>query len=498
MKLALLLSALSGFIALSYEILWVRAWTFVTQATASSFAILLGWYLVGLGIGALWSLRYRDQEDAANPAQLRAVAAFIGGANVGGFLLVPVMSLAVVFVPPWTTLPLVALAAAALGVSFPLLCHLAVRPDHRAGAGLSYLYLANIIGSTVGSLVTGFVLLDHLTLADVSVWLAAAGLVSAALLARHAAAPRLGGAFGLLAVVVLVAGHLAYAGVYERLQRKTDYVWGERFTHMVETKSGVVTVDADRKVYGGGAYDGKVELSLRDWGWIVRPYALSAYHPAPRDVLLIGLSSGVWARIVASNPAVETLAVVEINRGYIELIGEMPRVRSLLTDPKVTTHIDDGRRWLRRNPERKFDAIVFNVTHHWRAYAANVLSREFLEQVRGHLKPGGVYLYNSTFSKEAQRTALEVFPHVNMVVNTMVASDAPLRFDRERWRENLTRYAIDGAPVFALPADAARLDEVVQMPFGGDDPIRLWTRAQLETHTAGATVVTDDNMATEW
>lgn len=498
MKLALLLSALSGFVALSYEILWVRAWSFVTQGSASSFAVLLGWYLLGLGAGALWSLRHRDREDAANPAQLRAVAAFVGAANVGGFLLVPALSWAVVFVPPWTMLPLVGLAAAALGVSFPLLCHLAVRPDHRAGAGLSYLYLANILGSTVGSLVTGFVLLDHLTLADVSMWLAAGGLLSAAVLAKYADAHRLGGTCALLALGALSFGERPYEGVYERLQRKTDYQWGERFERIVETRSGVVTLDADRNVYGGGAYDGKVELSLRDWRWIVRPYALSAFHPAPREVLLIGLSSGVWARIVASNPAVESLTVVEINRGYIELIEGMARVRSLLRDPRVTIDIDDGRRWLRRNPERKFDAVVFNVTHHWRAYAANVLSREFLELVRGHLKPGGVYLYNSTFSKEAQRTALEVFPHVNMVVNTLVASDAPLRFDRARWRDNLARYAIDGVPVFRLPADAARLDEVVQMPFGGDDPIRLWTRAQLDTHTRGATVVTDDNMSTEW
>lgn len=498
MKLALLLSALSGFIALSYEILWVRAWSFVTQATASAFAVLLGWYLIGLGIGALWSLRHRDPDDAANPAQLRAVALFVGAANAAGFLLVPAISWLVVVAPAWTALPLVAAAAAALGVSFPLLCHVAVAPDHRAGAGLSYLYLANIVGSTAGSLLTGFVLLDALTLREVSTWLAAGGLLSAAALAYHARARQLFAACVLLTAVAATVSGPVYDGTWERLQRKGDYTAGERFVRVVETRSGVITLDADRKVYGGGAYDGKVELGLRDWRWIVRPYALSAFHPAPRDVLLIGLSSGVWARIVASNPEVRALTVVEINRGYLDLIAGLPRVASLLTDPRVTIDVDDGRRWLRRHPQRRFDAIVFNVTHHWRAYAANVLSREFLEQIRRHLKPGGVYLYNSTFSKDAQRTALEVFPHVNMVVNTMVVSDAPLTVDRDRWRDVLSRYVIDGTPVFELPRDTSRLSEVVDMPFGGDDPIRLWTRAQLERHTAGARVVTDDNMVTEW
>ena len=119
------------------------------------------------------------------------------------------------------------------------------------------------------------------------------------------------------------------------------------FTHVIENRSGIITVDTDRTVFGNGMYDGHFNTDLKhDNNGIVRPYALSLFHPAPRDVLMIGLSSGSWAQVVANNPAVATLTIVEINPGYATLIAQEPEVASLLTNPKVTIVIDDGRRWL--------------------------------------------------------------------------------------------------------------------------------------------------------
>ena len=46
---ALLLAFLSGFVALSYEILWYRAYSFVSGGAAPAFALLLALYLAGIG-----------------------------------------------------------------------------------------------------------------------------------------------------------------------------------------------------------------------------------------------------------------------------------------------------------------------------------------------------------------------------------------------------------------------------------------------------------------
>ena len=121
-------------------------------------------------------------------------------------------------------------------------------------------------------------------------------------------------------------------------------------------------------------YDGRFNTALRnDRNGIIRPYALSLFHAAPRDVLIIGLSSGSWAQVIASNPAVNSLTVVEINQGYLALIAQQPEVASVLRNPKVTIITDDGRRWLSHHPELRYDAIISNTTWHFRSNASNLL-----------------------------------------------------------------------------------------------------------------------------
>ena len=51
--LALLLVALTGYLSLSYEILWVRLYNFTSGSRAWAFGALLGSYLIGLALGSL-------------------------------------------------------------------------------------------------------------------------------------------------------------------------------------------------------------------------------------------------------------------------------------------------------------------------------------------------------------------------------------------------------------------------------------------------------------
>ena len=94
---------------------------------------------------------------------------------------------------------------------------------------------------------------------------------------------------------------------------------------------------------------------------IVRPFAISAFHPNPARVLLVGLGSGSWAQVLANNPELEHFTVVDINRGYLQAVANNAVTASLLRNPKVTIVIDDGRRWLLRHPEAIFDVIVVNT-----------------------------------------------------------------------------------------------------------------------------------------
>jgi hypothetical protein len=223
---------------------------------------------------------------------------------------------------------------------------------------------------------------------------------------------------------------------------------------------------------------------------------------------MIGLSTGSWGQVLANHPEVESLTIVEINPGYLKLIPEHPEVASLMRNPKVNIVIDDGHRWLLRNPEAKFDLIVMNTTFFWRANATNLLSREFLELVRTHLEPGGAHFYNTTWSPEVQFTAVSVFPYAVRIANFIAVSDAPLRFHPNHWQEIMKAYRIDGVPLLdpSRPNDRVLLDKVVndaQLASNAANSTGIQRAyfelgASLRSRWSGRTVVTDDNMAVEW
>jgi spermidine synthase len=291
---------------------------------------------------------------------------------------------------------------------------------------------------------------------------------------------------------------------YERLQYKEDFA-GEPFADVVENRHGVITVTQSGAVYGGGMYDGVFNVDLMDdRNMIVRAFSIGAFHPQPRHVLMIGLASGSWAQVLAHHPQVEKITVVEINPGYLQLIAKHAEVASVLENPKVEIVVDDGRRWLNRNPDARFDVIVMNTTWHWRAHATNLLSVEFLQLVREHLKPGGAALYNTTDSARVQRTACAVFPHVVRVINNVVVSDSPLMPDRQRWRETLESYRINGKPVIDLSRSdhRAELENILGMidTLASTEyvPRGMEVRSSILRRTEGLRVVTDDNMGTEW
>ncbi|MBT8045488.1 MAG: hypothetical protein KJO79_11105, partial [Verrucomicrobiae bacterium] len=130
--LALFLVTLTGYISLSYEILWVRLYSFASGARAWAFGALLGTYLIGLALGSLWSLRF--QASGKGHEELRALSGFVALANGLGFLVIPIVSWLVVLIHFGWTFPIVVVAAAFLGAALPLICHFAIPADEKAGA----------------------------------------------------------------------------------------------------------------------------------------------------------------------------------------------------------------------------------------------------------------------------------------------------------------------------------------------------------------------------
>jgi SAM-dependent methyltransferase len=259
----------------------------------------------------------------------------------------------------------------------------------------------------------------------------------------------------------------------------------------------VIGVTAEGAVYGGGVYDGSyiTDLKARGRNQIHRAYAVGAFHSAPRRVLVIGLGSGSWARVMADHPSVEALTVVEINPGYVELLARHAPVADLLSHPKVTMEIADGRRWLEQHPEERFDLVVANTVYHWRANASSLLSVEFLQLVRRHLRPGGLYFYNTTGEGRVFKTGVAVFPYAWRLAHLLIVGDTPFTPDFDRLGGQLRAYRLRGSAVLdgTRSEDAAVIDSIL------DDMRReLEGRDGIVARTGHLLPITDDNMGTEW
>jgi spermidine synthase len=507
-RLTLVVAALSGFVALSYEILWFRVYSFATGASPSAFGLLLGYYLAGLAAGAYLSGRICSGavRTSNRNARVLVTAAFAG--VVIGYAVVPTFAALAARGVVDAGLLVVLLAAMCFGAQLPMISHLGVAPDQKSGERVSRVYLANIAGSASGTLLTGYVLLDRFSTSQLALGLASAALGLVIALAffvdGNTRWRRWATAATLLSACALITAHQSlFNRLYERLLFK-DSNRGTKFSDLVENRHGVIAVLGHLRVFGGGAYDGAISTDLvDDRNLLIRAFTAVALHPRPREVLMIGLATGAWAQIVANSDEVEHLTVVEINPGYLRLIARYPQVRGLLSNPKVTVVIDDGRRWLARNGERRYDLVVQNTTEHWRANTTNLLSREYLELVRQHLNPAGILIYNTTSSEDAYKTAFSVYPFGLRVVNFVAVSDSAFALEPNHWAHCLRNWRVDGRPVLDLsrPRDRQKLDSLAAFAASLDRPpefLGLESREHMLTRLRSASVITDDNMLPEW
>ena len=511
---ACVVSMLAGYVSLSYELIWFRAFLIGTNQS-QAFAMVLGAYLGGLAVGSWWVRRYVAAKPA-NTQLLYMLCVVILLSSMFGFAVLPLGARAASF-GGWDafvsiTLFLIFGQTVISGMAFPLLCHVGFSADEKAGLHLSLVYVSNILGSTAGTLITGFILMDWISTAQISALLAALGAIAAAAVAGLVPISwsRKASIIALGCIVLAISNPFIikrlFDQYYERIIYKTAIGRAPPFADIVENKSGVVTVNTERVVFGNGMYDGMAYVDLiDDKNDLIRPFSLALYHPRPREVLMIGLGAGAWAQVIVNNPEVERLTVVEINPGYRSLIAKYPAVMTILSNPKLKIIVDDGRRWMNRHPDRKFDAIVQNTTFNFRPNATNVLSAEYLRLTASHLREGGVLMYNTTGSAGAQRTGCMIFPYALRELNIMVASNEPLQLDPRRLKAMLENYRIDGHLVFDLsnPIHRARLEEIMatvdSSASNQNGPkATMETCQSIKSRTQDAPLITDDNMGEEW
>ena len=504
---AAVIAGVAGFLALGFEIAWFRIFALATFDRAPAFALLLSTYLAGIAAGSFLSEQLIEKT-RVNPVKLAGVAMLVAGAI--SVYLPPLMAqFAWRNIPVLMSAPVFFLTAGFLGSVLPLLCQSAVSAGNSAGRSVSLIYVSNIIGSTLGSLLVGFVLMDYFGTQAISLQLAAATILTGFLVVvfrtgRFQAPPKTIWALTVVAILAVGLAGPAYRNLYGKM------IFGPKASevgymkHVVENRNGIIAVTDDDAVFGGGVYDGHFNVDpTNDKNFVIRAYVLSLFHPSPKRAFMLGLASGSWAQIVASNPQVESLDIVEINPGYLPLIEQYPEVRSLLHNPKVHIYIDDGRRWLLAHPDVKYDVMVANTSYHWRDHSSQVLSAEFLQIVKQHLLPGGIYYYNATESADVFVTGLHEYGYGVRVITFLMVSDSPIVADKRRWFSVLDQYEIDGKKVFDASRPRVQLVLAAYNAFADSmkEPPRLlgMEAGDVLAQRLGARhLITDDDMGAEW
>lgn len=497
--LVLILSAVVGYIALSQEILWFRALSFASGDHPRVFANALGSLLLGVALGAGLS---RFLCAKAPSASMAVVGLLLGISAILYPLSLPlcayVYSTSKVAGLIFST-AMVGVGSLFLGAVLPTLCHFAIRTGRAIGLPVSWIYFANIVGSTAGPLLTGFVLLDLFGLQrNVGLLTALTGLSAGAVLLAAPFATKsktiLVAGLGAATIILWASQYFLYDALLERLQFKEDFSRYTRFKYVEQNRSGIITVQSGETdiIYGGGVYDGRFNIDpVINSNYITRTYMAAALHPHPKKMLVIGLSSGSWVRALSLHDRIEKMTVVEINPAYTRIIKNYPQIAPILNDPKIELIVDDGRRWLNRHADERFDFILMNTSYHWRSMATNLLSDEFLRLMKAHLNPGGVIYYNTTSADDAYFTAAKVFNHVIQYGNFVGAGDNPFAMTPSQKKEALLGFRLNGESIFEKNAAMkAVLEELANADLVDLAPT-LRKRKDLYQ-------ITDDNMAPEF
>lgn len=489
-----LLSFFSGFLSLSLEVVWVRMISFSVYSVPQAFSYTLAIFLVGISVGAWFGKQICKRRSVDTPL----IGQFFLLAGILDLILIalayPLMNLEIM---PFAYIAAIFIfvSAAVRGVIFPTVHHLGTEKS-KSGKQISNVYFANVAGSALSPVLIGFVVLDFLSTQQVYILICIASVAIAVVCqTRFFKTKTL-----LMTLTMLLMCFTLF--IPEKIFHRLSEHVGMPLKTLVENKHGFIQVydnqkEKDDEVYGANVYDGKFNTNLfHNTNGIDRAYWLPALQNGVKKVLVVGLSTGSWVRVLSAMPEVEEIIVIEINPDYVKLIQNYAQVAPILRDKRIQIVVDDGRKWLRKHPDTQFDMVLMNTTWHWRAYASNLLSRDFLSLVKPHLKNHGIFAYNSTGSREVFATALSVYPQVYKYKNFVYAMKQPLDIlenqDINRVKGNLARlrWAETQQAVFA---DDEQLSQALA-EMTKEDKFQLQTP---EMHP-NIEIITDDNMITEF
>lgn len=520
-RLALVLYAVAGGIALGYEIVWTQVVVQWASTRAFAFAVVLAVYLLGLVLGSVCFARRADHvsdpwgwfglliaaagvvailqvlviDDWLQRLQVQVATVAFGATGrepVAMAARFVVAAACVVLIPTFL-----------LGAAFPVALRLtgtAARAGHASGATLA----VNTLGGIVGALATGFVLVPALGLErGLAVLTVAAGGVGAiAVLFGRSVRPRLRWATLVCGGVTLAVAVAVPPDHLVRLlaqSRKGTLVFHESGTGgtvaVIEQRSGS---NSFRRLYIQGVSNTGDSMTSLRYMRLQALLPLVVHRGEPRSALVIGLGTGITAGSLLTYDGLDRRVCAEllpeVARGAAHFQGNY----GVAAEPRVEIRLRDGRRELLRSDET-YDVITLEPPPPSAAGVVNLYSRDFYELAAARLAPDGLVAQwlplptqTDADTRSLVRSFLDAFPHVTLWTTELhemmlLGSLSPIELSAPRIAARLNQ-----------PSVSAALREV-----GVDSPAALLAtfvcdRAGLERYAGAAPPVTDDRPRIEY
>ncbi len=440
-----LVIALSGMSALGAEVVWTRLLSLLLGGTVYTFSMILGVFLIGLGIGSsigsFLARKLARPGIALGICQLLLIGAIAWSAMMInkslpywpidpeltsspwiGFQLDVVRCL-------WAILP----ATCLWGASFPLALAAVAAPGQDPARLVGGVYAANTIGAIIGALTTSLVLVAWIgTQHAQQVLMGIAAVAAILMFATHARPARdngtssLPGKFAALATagiavgLVLCVPALPWGLVAQGRYMATKGEEG-RLIFMGEGMNASVAVTETADGIRNFHVSGKIEASTDPRDMRLQRmlgHIPALLHPDPHSVLVVGCGAGVTAGSFITHPGIQKIVICEIEPLIPRVVATnfAKENYNVVKNPRVRVVFDDARNFVLTSKD-KYDIITSDPIHPWVKGAATLYTKEYFEMCREHLNPGGfvtqwvpLYESNPGVVKSEIATFFEVFP----------------------------------------------------------------------------------------
>jgi len=487
---ALVIFAVSGFCAMAYEVIWTKLLGLIVGPTTYSFTIVLIAFILNLALGSMIFGWLADRVKAPiwlliNTQVVSAIFVLLVSQLFGNSQLF-FAKLIFTFKDNFALLNLfkaiilfcfMILPTLCLGATFPLVGKIYTQSVSLVGKSLGFAYMINTAGAVLGSFLAGFLLIPLMgkekSLSLVIGMQLLVPLIVAVMIIKIEKAYKWKSGVVVAAALagLLLCIHYPVWDRYGLSQGK--YHRFESFKKIMESYGWWDTLFHERAIidqsnlsksklvyYGDGIGGfttvmesseplGRVHYALINSG---KPDAsskqdmptqtMSAHfpmlmHPNPRNVMVLGLASGVTPGEVLYYP-VDKLDILEISREVVSASDIFrPWNNHVLSHPKTNLIIQDGRAHLQLTNE-KYDVIISEPSNPWMAGLATLFTQDFFSLAKDRLNRDGIFAqfihsYQMDWPTFALvgRTFAEVFPNSVLVTTNFMGDFLLIGFKGE-------------------------------------------------------------------